>query len=181
MRLFLFIAGRLRWLWRPKYLVHAARIVPPEVVEVVWVTTIALPAAPTAAELNAGVDITGFLRGVPSIPETGNTADISDLSSKFNKRQAATHGGDVLTLEAYRDDTADTAYTTLLRTTQGFLVVAWDGLAAAGTFAVADLVWIYPSTIISRGLGTPGRDEAEFFISEQAITDDPTEAFPIAL
>lgn len=157
-----------------------ARINPPEVVEVAWVTTMADYDAPTAAECNAGVDLTEFCRGVPAIPETGNTADTSDLSSRFNKRQVASYGGDNLTLECYRDDATDTAYTTLVRGTAGFLVVAWDGLATTGTFATGDAVWVYPSTIISRGMATPGRDEVEWFTSEQAITDVPNEAHAIA-
>lgn len=157
-----------------------ARVNPPGTVEVAWMTTVSDYTAPTAAELNAATDLTGFCRGVPSIPETGNTADISDLSSGFNKRQAASYGGDNLTLECYMDDTTDTAYTTLTRGTSGYLVVAWYGLATAGSFAISDEVWVYPTTVISRGVGTPGRDEAEWFVSEQAITDDPAEKYTVA-
>ena len=160
-----------------------ARINPPGTTEVYWspTGTIADYTAPTASELNdaAVVDLTEFCRGVPNIPETGNTADISNLSSGFNARQAASYGGDNLTLECYRDDVTDTAYETLLRTAQGHLVVAWDGLATAGTFAVSDDVWVYPVTIISRGHGTPGRDEALWFVSEMAITSDPAEKFTV--
>lgn len=156
-----------------------ARIHSPGVVEVTWATSVTL-AAPTAAELNGGTDITEFCRGVPTVPETGNTADISNLSSKFNARQGASYGGDTLTLEAYRDDTTDTAYTTLTRALAGYLCVAWDGLATPGTWAIGDEVWVYPVTIISRGQGTPGRDEVQFFVSQMAITDDPNEKFSIA-
>lgn len=182
MRIIQLAVERLRWLWKPRYVVHAARVNPPEVAEVHWVTTIAILTAPTSAELNAGIDLTGDSRGVPSIPDTGNVADTADLSSKFNKRQAATHGGDNATLECYMDDDGvDLAYETLVRGTAGFLVVAWHGLAAAGTFAIADDVWVYAATIISRGIGVPGRDEVEFFVSEMAITDDPTEKFALVI
>lgn len=159
-----------------------ARVNPPGTVEVWWEPgPISNTAAPSlAGELGSAVDLTSFARNVPSIPETGNTADISDLSSGFNKRQAASYGGDNLTAEFYMDDGAsDTAYTTLTRGTSGFLLVAWYGLATAGTLAAADELWVYPVTIISRGVGTPGRDEAAFFVSEMAITDDPAEKVAI--
>ncbi len=180
MRMLSWIGRFIRRLLQPKQLVHAARVYPPGTAEVAWVASISDKDAPTAAELNAGVDLTGFVRGLPNIPETGNTADISDLSSGFNKRAAASYGGDTLTLEAYMDDGTDTAYDTLIRGTAGHVVVADYGLATTGTFAVADEVWVYPVTIISRGKGVPGRDEDEFFISECAITDVPNEKYAVA-
>lgn len=157
-----------------------ARIHSPGVVEVWLVDTITDTTNPSAAELDAGTDLTSFCRGVPTIPETGNTADISNLSSKFNARQGASYGGDTLALECYRDDTTDTAYTTLTRAKQSHLVVAWDGLATSGDWAAADVAWIYPVTIISRGQGTPGRDEVQFFVSQMAITADPDEGVTCA-
>jgi hypothetical protein len=156
-----------------------ARVNPPGVTEVAWATTLTI-AAPTAAQCEAAVDLTSFVRGIPSIPETGNTADTADLSSKFNKRIPASYGGDNLTIEFYRDDATDTAYTTAVRGTAGFWIIAWDGLASAGTWAIGDDVWAYPATIISRGMGTPGRDEALWFVSESAITSVATEKFSIA-
>ena len=57
--------------------------------------------------------------------------------------------------------------------------MAWDGLAGA-TFAIGDDVWLYEGTIISRGMGQPGRDEVEFFTCDFAITEPPTEKFTLA-
>ena len=158
------------------------RVNPPGVTEVVWVPAIADTAAPTTTELNHAnaKDLTGYVRGIPSVPETGNTADTADLSSKFNKRIPASYGGDNLTIEFWRDDDGtDLAYETATRGAEGDWVIPWDGLATAGTFAVSDDVWVYPCTIISRGMGTPGRDEALWFVSESAMTDVPTEKFTL--
>ena len=175
------IARAFRNLIRPKYLAHAARLVAAGTAESHWVTTISDVLLPTAAELNAGVDLTGFARNIPSLPETGNTADTADLSSLFNKRIAADHGGDNAGIDFYMDDDGtDLAYTTLPRATAGFLVIPFYGLATKGTFAVADLVWVYPAEVITRAIGQPGRSEAEFFTSEMARTSDPTERFAIA-
>ena len=155
------------------------RINPPEVMEVWFGITIAVLTAPTSTELNAFTDVTGDSRGVPDTPGTGNTADASDLSSKFNKQQAASHGGDALTAEYYQDAGSDVAYDLLVRGTAGFFAIARYGLAAAGTWAIADDVWLYQGTILSRGEGQPGRDELEFFICEFAIEEPPTEKFAL--
>ena len=121
---------------RPRYLAHAARVVPAGTAELSWVTTIAVLAAPTATELNAGVDLTSFARNIPNVPETANNADIANLSSLFNARQPASFGGDDLSIDLYMDDATDTAYDTLIRSTAGFWVVALYGLATPGTFAI---------------------------------------------
>ena len=155
-----------------------ARINLPGVAEVWWATTLTL-AAPTATQCNNATDFTSWVRGIPSIPETGNMADTSDLSSKFNKRIPASYGGDTLTIEFWSDDLTDTAYTTLARGSVGYWIVAFQGLATASTFAINDEVWAYSCTLITRGMGTPGRDEALWFTSEAAITEVPTERFTI--
>ncbi len=155
------------------------RVNPPEIVEVWFGITVALLAAPTSTELNAFTDVTGDSRGIPDTPGTGNAADAADLSSKFNKRQAASFGGDNLTAEYYQDTGADVAHDLLVRGTAGFFAIARYGLVAAGTWAIGDEVWLYEGTILSRALGQPGRDELEFFICEFAITEPPTEKFAL--
>lgn len=156
------------------------RINPPGTMEVYSVVTLTDYTAPTTAQLNTNVDLTSFCRGVPSIPETGNTADTSNLSSTFNSRIAASRGGDNLTIELYLDDTTDTAYDTLVLGFDTHIVVARYGLATPGTFAIGDEVWVYPVEVIARPLGTPGRDEPDFFTAEMAITNPPADKFSIA-
>ncbi len=156
------------------------RINPPEIVEVHFGITVSVATAPTAAELNAFTDVTSDCRGVPAAPDTGNTAPSADLSSKFNKTTPASTGGDSFSLELYRDLGADVAYDLLLKGTAGFFAVAWDGLAAAGTWAIADNVWLYIGAINSRELGQPGRDEVEWFTCGFPMSDEATEKFAIA-
>ena len=155
------------------------RINPPEVMEVYFGITVAILTAPTSTELNAFTDVTGDSRGVPDTPGTGNSADAADLSSRFNKRQSASHGGDNLTAEYYQDSGVDVAYDLLVRGTAGFFAIARYGLAASGTWAIGDEVWLYQGSILSRGEGQPGRDELEFFICEFAIEEEPTEKFAL--
>ena len=145
-----------------------------------WVITIADPAAPTATELNAGVDLTGFTRALPSVPRALNTVDIANLSSKYEARQVGTRGGDVLGWTVFRDDTTDTAVETLTEDTAGFMVLARKGLAAPGTFAIADKVDVYPATVGSQADTSPGRNDADMQDVSLVATADPTRDFAIA-
>ena len=156
-----------------------ARVNPPGVTEVAWVTTVAVVTAPTATEINAGADLTGFVMGVPSVAESFNTADTSNLSSKRNTNIPASYGGDTGSMTVYMDDATDTAYETLLRDTAGFVAVAWYGLATTGTWAIADKVWLYPATVGRRSVDAVGRDDALVAGIEFSITGDPTENFAI--
>ena len=157
-----------------------AKYGPAGVSEVWWVTTIALPAAPTAIELNAGVDLTSFVRTLPDVPRSGNTIDVAVLSSKFEARQVGTRGGDVATIEVLRDNATDTAYTTLAEDTAGYLVLARKGLATASTFAIADVVDVFSATVLTLADGNPGRNDPDFAVVEFVLTADPTRAFSVA-
>lgn len=144
--------------------------------EVHWVVTVSDYTALTTTEANAGTDLTSFIRTLPDIPRTGNTVDVATLDSKFEKRQVGTRGGDVLSTEILRDDSSDTAYTTLTEDSAGYLVVARKGLATTGTFASGDEVDVFPATVLSVADGNPGRNDPDFAVVEMVVTDDPDRA-----
>jgi hypothetical protein len=150
-----------------------AKYGPAGVSEVVWVTTCAVPSAITTTEANAGVDLTSFVRTLPDVPRTGNTIDVAVLSSKFEARQVGTRGGDVATIEILRDNAADTAYTTFAEDSAGFLVIARQGLATAGTFEIGDIVDVFPATVLTLADGNPGRNDPDFAVVEFVLTADP--------
>jgi len=148
--------------------------------EVWWVDTIAVPAAPTATELNAGTTLTDDTPSMPTLPRNANTVDVAVLASKYEARQVGTRGGDLLSLRLLRDDATETALAAVAEDNAGFLVIARKGLATPGTFAIADEVDIYPATVASNADGTPGRNEADFIEVQLVATSDPTRQFPIA-
>ncbi len=151
-----------------------AKYAPPAKTEVFWVVTVSDYTNITAAEINAGTDLSTFVRNMPDLPRTANLVDVSTIDSKFEKRQVGTRGGDVASLEILRDDASDTAYTTLTEDTAGYLVLGRKGWATAGTAATGDEVDCFPMTIASVADGTPGRNEPDFAVVEMAITDDPS-------
>ncbi|KKL49439.1 hypothetical protein LCGC14_2315510 [marine sediment metagenome] len=153
-----------------------ATYITPGLSEIVWVTTIADTTAITAAEANAGVDITPFVREMPTIPRGTNLSDNTDISSTFESRNIGTRGGDVVDviIKRHKAVADDTAYTTLTEDTAGFLLVGRQGLAAVGTWAAADRYDLFPATVSSLEDGTPGRNDIDTAIVHLAITSAPT-------
>ena len=158
-----------------------ARVTGAGVLELFYVATVANASAPTSTELNAGTDLTGFLTdGGISTPFDGSIVDASDMSSKFNKTAPGTYGGQPLTLELYRDDSADTAWSTLTRGTSGYIAIARFGLATKGTWAVGDKVDLWPITVITRNPADVVRNEMQRFSVECAVTAVPLEDYTLA-
>lgn len=138
-----------------------------------YVATIADPEAPTAAELNAGVPLTGHLLEW-NLPESGNTIDTADMGSSFNKQDLGTFGGDAGTLTAYRDDETanDDAWSTLPRLTRGYLVERLFG-GSDTTYAAADVVTVYQGAVSARSLQGRTRNTALQFQVIWAMTGEP--------
>jgi hypothetical protein len=151
-----------------------AKYAPPAKTEIFWVVTVSDYTAITASEVNAGTDLSTFVRNMPDLPRTANLVDVATMDSKFEKRQVGTRGGDTASVEILRDDSADTAYTTLTEDSAGYLVLGRKGWATAGTVTTGEEVDVFPMTIASVADGTPGRNEPDFAIVEMAITNDPS-------
>lgn len=147
---------------------------PPGISEVHFAVTVSSYTSISASEANAGTDLTSFVRTLPDVPRTANLVDTATLDSKFEKRQVGTRGGDVITMEILRDDTTDTAYTTLVEDTAGYLLVARKGLTTAGTFATSDIIDVFPVTVASVADGNPGRNDPDFAVVQMAVTADPS-------
>jgi hypothetical protein len=157
------------------------RYVPEGTMEVAFVATVALPAAPTSTELEAGVDLTSFMVGDLDLPFEGSTAEAGDLSSKFNKTAPGDYGGQEGSATFHKDSVfaSDTAWATLPRDTEGYLAVAPRGLATPGTWAVDDYVDLWPVTVLSRSLNAQARNTTTRFTVKFAITDEPLEDYKL--
>lgn len=133
------------------------------------------PTEPAASEITSdGVDLTPYLREW-DFPESGNTIDIADASSSFNKTAPGTFGGDTGTLTCYRgsepgDD--DAAWETLTRGTRGYFVERLFGGSDAPATA-GDIVSVYEGTVISSALQRRARNEALTFVVSVSIEEEP--------
>lgn len=112
---------------------------------VAFVPTIAAIAAPTVAELNAGSLLQSVITADGLVGYEPETADVdtTSLASTFDTK---TIGRDAFTgtmLRIKKQDGTDTAYTTLTRGTQGYVVVRRDSLETVA-WAAGDNVEVYP-------------------------------------
>ena len=152
------------------------RFIGPESVEVHYVATVT-PGAPTAAQLNAGVDLTPFITdGGADFPTSGKTVAADDLSSKFDSVIAGTRGGDMVSLTMHKDTVQanDTAYTTLPPATVGYFAVASRPLATTGTWVANDEVDLYPIEVVTRNpANLAARGATQQFTVESAVTAEP--------
>jgi hypothetical protein len=145
-----------------------------------FVPTIANIAAPTVAEITAGTNLTGWMRqdGLKR-SVSGNTIDIADASSLFNTTDAGTRDAS-FSITFYRDTVSgsDTAWSTLPDLTRGYFVVAPFGFTGAGSGTskaplATDRCEVWPIVIISRAPEDEGKDKAETFMVNVAVTTTP--------
>ncbi|MEU8199292.1 hypothetical protein AB0C10_36455 [Microbispora amethystogenes] len=111
-----------------------------------WCLTIANISAPTAAELNAGVDLqTKIMRGGLDESHDQTAVDNTHISSTKETEKAGT-SKDELTVTFKRDDIAlqDLAYNTLVPGSLGYVVIRRDKLHTQA-YAAGDVVSIYPA------------------------------------
>lgn len=106
---------------------------------VLFVPVIAAPAAPTVAELGAGVDLHPVLRSISGFNFTGEDLDVSDMSSTWGK---TIPGGDTAadsSMTFYEgDDDADAEVdveAALVKGDDGFVVFLRAGAPGAGDTA----------------------------------------------
>jgi hypothetical protein len=143
-------------------------------------------AAPTTTEINAGVDLTAFLqRDGLKTPKKGNTVDIADISDPYNSTSPGTYGGDPITLGLFRDDTTDTAWTTLLPVSAGapngtsgaFVIRRFGGSTVA--IAAGHKVEVWPVSVISAENNDTGETPTAFTVT-CAVTSPPNDRAIVA-
>jgi hypothetical protein len=147
-----------------------------------FVPTIAAPGTgPTVAEITAGTDITPYLtRDGFDAPQSAQTIDASDASSRRDKSIPGNIEAGTVTLKGYRDSVTadDDFYTTLAQDTAGYIVVREFG-GSTVAHAAAQKVDIYKGTVQSRSKQAWG-DEAQkvvvTFAVEQLYEDKAVQA-----
>lgn len=113
-------------------------------IRVEWLPACANIAAPTVAERNAGLRLDPVMTP-DGLKTDGKTADVdnSSLSSTFDTRRAGRRGF-TNSVKIKRQDSADTALSTLVYRANGFLVVRRT-VDAATAPTIGDKVEVYPS------------------------------------
>lgn len=160
-----------------------ARIIPNETTWLGFVPTITNIAAPTAAQITAGVNLTPYVISI-NASTTGNTVPTPSLDSLFETNVPGTVNA-TLTADFYRDNTVgaqgDLAWKTLPRKTSGFLVISrFGGTGALYAPAVGNTVEVWPILVVSRAAANMSNNTVMTFTVTCSVPQVPNEAAVVA-
>lgn len=150
------------------------------VIRVDYVATIAAQAAPTVAELTAGVDLTPQMcRDGLDTPLDGSQVDVAGANDRYNATAAGTYGGQPVVYKGFRDKVfaSDVAYATLPPGTTGFLVVRRMGGAtgvSSDAYVAAQKVEVWPIEVMDRNPMPIADNEAQKFEAKMAVPKPPS-------
>ena len=157
-----------------------ARIIPNENT---WIgfSTAAIPdiAAPSAAQVAAAVDLTGYCISL-NASARGNTVPTPSFDSLF---ETSTAGTSAATFDAdfYRDDEDDLAWETLPRGTRGtFFIARFGGTGAANLPIAGDDLEVWTVMITSRTMANMSSNTVLTFTASCSVNVEPAEDAVVA-
>jgi len=152
-----------------------ARLIPNESTWVGFATSISSASlVPTAAEVSAAVDLTSFVVSLNATSQ-GNTVPTPNFDSLFETSTPGTVTAQ-FTADFYRDDAADTAWTTLPRQTEGYFIVSRFGGTGTNNKPVAtNKVEVWPVTITARTMQNMASNQVLMFSVTCAVPKEPNE------
>lgn len=130
---------------------------------------------PTAAQIAAATDLTGFVISL-NASSRGNTVPTPSFDSLF---ETSTAGTSAATFDAdfYRDDEDDAAWELLPRGSRGYFVVSRFGGTGADNLPIAtDEVEVWPVMVTSRTMANMSNNTVLTFTVSCAVTSEPNEA-----
>ncbi|MBX6360097.1 MAG: hypothetical protein IRZ03_08460 [Acidobacterium ailaaui] len=143
-------------------------------IKVSYVPSIADPAAPTVTELQAGTSLECLITADGLNPSSDeDTVSIPKLCETTNSQAPGrtTYGFD-LTFVRQEDEVDDVAWTTLLRGTEGFLVIRY-GVPHDTAWAADQKVQVYPGRCGERRPQQPEANGATTFMSTWYVAGQP--------
>lgn len=146
------------------------RFIPNEETWVGFATTVASVSAPTVANVNAAVDLTAYITSLNAMTQ-GNEVPTPSFDTLFETSINGTAKGS-FTADFYRDDSADTAWTTLPRGTDGFFIIARFG---GKPNTATDLCEVWPVRVISRSVANMTNNTVVTFTVTCAVPVEPDE------
>lgn len=144
-----------------------------------WVTTISNSAAPTTAELNAGVALESFITPDGySISTSTDTVDNTALNSTQNSALAGRRNDDISL--TFKDQGRSAApWTTFANVPTGYLVVR-RGVASSTAWTASQKVSVYPCQAGYRQDEAPAANELQKFTVNFIISGAVNDAATVA-
>lgn len=135
-----------------------------------FVATIADTDAPEIDEIAAGTDLTTFVSKDGVQPgATNNRVPTGGIDDAFNSEVQGSWSA-AFSLKCFRDDTTDTAWETLERGLEGYVVIGYD--SAAG-IAADDVVQVWPAEFGTPNMDPSAADTPQTFMADIAIQTPP--------
>ncbi len=141
----------------------------PEISKCIWLPAVANKAAPTRAEINAGLDLSRQVADVEGFTTTSESIDTPDLGSRYTGNIPGRRSSEDSNITFYGARDGNDVRTTLVRDTNGF--IAWmDGGDVAGY-----KMDVYPVRISSAPKQRSVGDEAFRIQIMFNVTTEPAE------
>ena len=136
-------------------------------------------ASPTAAQVAAATDLTGYLISL-NASSRGNTVPTPSFDTLF---ETSTAGTSAATFDAdfYRDDEDDAAWELLPRGTRGhFLISRFGGTGTNNLPVATDEIEVWPVMITSRSMANMSNNTVLTFTVSCAVNEEPAEDAVVA-
>lgn len=157
-----------------------ARLIPNQNTWVGFATTVASGSLnPTAAEVTAAVNLTPFLISLNASSQ-GNVVPTPAFDTLFETSIIGTSQAS-FTADFYRDSTADTAWTTLPRTTTGYFIISrFGGNGTLKKPIAADKCEVWPVAIVSRSSANLANNTVQTFTVTASVPLEPNESATVS-
>lgn len=103
------------------------RYFPPGTRKVYWIPTIGNYLAPLRAELNSGIDLSAEISAMTGWSVTSAALDVPDMGSRFTSQVPGRLTSATNDITCYTSQNSLDARTLLIRDTNGFIVLFWEG------------------------------------------------------
>lgn len=156
-----------------------ARLIPNENTWIGFAATVASKSAPTAANITAAIDLTGFTISL-NASSRGNTVPTPAFDTLF---ETTTAGTSAATFDAdfYRDDEDDAAWDALPRGTRGFFIISrFGGTGVDNVPQAGDPVEVWPVMVTSRTMANMSSNSVLTFTASCAVIEEPDEDAAVA-
>lgn len=155
-----------------------ARIIPNDASYIAFASSGGIASAsliPTAAEVTAAINLTSFVMSLTATTQ-GNVLPTPSFDTLFETSTVGTSSSS-FSLDCYRDDTTDTAWSTLPRKTKGYMIVSrFGGSGALRKPITGDKVEVWPIIVTSRSMAGMSNNTIQSFTVTCAVFQEPNEA-----
>lgn len=146
----------------------STRYYPPGTRQVYWLPAVGDVTAPSRAELDAGIDLTGEIAAMAGFSVSSATVSVPDLKSRFAPDIPGQITAQSSSITLYASEDSDDIRQILPRDTAGFVAILWEG-DHPGRF-----MDVFPVTVTAAPKDVTMTNAGQITV-DFAITSDPAE------